>query len=332
MNKKICLALFALFSFTVLAASGTPAAQDRYDMVKEPSFVGGDEAMYQWIVDNLQYPSRAKCEGVSGIVKVAFDIDSQGYPDFIEVLEGVHPLLDKEAMRLVENMPRFSPMIVRQNGKEFPMGASRFVVPIIFSLTPVPYNEGVSITKLITLDFDEVTFEEEVVANPALTELLVVQENEVMPEIIDGEATRELGSVRYEGTEDLNLEAVKREIVEVAPRSDVDRKQEERPVPLAMVEQRPVFPEGDRAMYEWLGQNIVYPAQAREDGAQGKVVLEFIVEKDGSLSHVRVVRGRHPALDAEAVRVVKKMPKWIPGRNLGVPVRVTYMLPVTFKL
>jgi protein TonB len=83
---------------------------------------------------------------------------------------------------------------------------------------------------------------------------------------------------------------------------------------------------------KWLGENISYPAAASEEGVEGRVTVQFIVEKDGTVSNVIVVRGKHPALDAEAVRVVKKMPKWTPGRNNGQPVRVTYNLPVTFRL
>jgi protein TonB len=75
-----------------------------------------------------------------------------------------------------------------------------------------------------------------------------------------------------------------------------------------------------------------YPAAAAEEGVSGKVTVQFIVEKDGSITNVHVVRGKHPALDAEAKRVVSKMPKWTPGRNNGQPVRVTYNLPVNFQL
>ncbi len=99
-----------------------------------------------------------------------------------------------------------------------------------------------------------------------------------------------------------------------------------------MVEQKPEFPGGEAAMYKWLGDNIVYPSAASEEGVQGRVVVEFVVGKDGSISNVKVVRPRHPALDKEALRVVKAMPKWLPGRNNGQPVKVTYTLPVTFKL
>ena len=85
-------------------------------------------------------------------------------------------------------------------------------------------------------------------------------------------------------------------------------------------------------MLKYLATHVMYPAQAAEDGAQGKVVVSFVVGKDGSISKVKVIRGKHPALDREAVRVVKAMPKWIPGKMNGHPVNVSYMFPVDFKL
>ena len=83
---------------------------------------------------------------------------------------------------------------------------------------------------------------------------------------------------------------------------------------------------------QWLASNLSYPAVAAENGVQGRVIVQFVVEKDGSVSNVQVVRSVDPALDREAVRVVKSMPKWNPGMNNGQPARVKYTLPVTFKL
>lgn len=180
---------------------------------------------------------------------------------------------------------------------------------------------------------EDVQQEDETTATQALTELAIVDVVDKDKEMKDQdeilEDTRTLGSTDKEGIEDLNKSAVITEVVEEKPEPVV---KEEGPVNMAMVEQKPMFPGGDAEMYKWLGSNINYPPAAAEEGVSGKVTVQFIVEKDGSISNVSVVRGKHPALDAEAVRVVKKMPKWTPGRNNGAPVRVTYMLPVTFKL
>ncbi len=112
---------------------------------------------------------------------------------------------------------------------------------------------------------------------------------------------------------------------------DEKPKEEETKV-FEVVEQMPEFPGGAAALMKWLSDNIKYPAIAEENGIQGRVVCTFVVERDGSVSDVQVARSIDPSLDKEAVRVLKKMPKWIPGRQNGAPVRVKYTVPVTFKL
>ena len=83
---------------------------------------------------------------------------------------------------------------------------------------------------------------------------------------------------------------------------------------------------------KWLGSHVQYPAIAQENGVQGKVIVAFVVERDGSITDVNVVRSVDPSLDKEAARVVRSMPKWIPGKQNGASVRVKYNVPVTFRL
>jgi protein TonB len=112
---------------------------------------------------------------------------------------------------------------------------------------------------------------------------------------------------------------------------DEKPKEEETKV-FEVVEQMPEFPGGAAALMKWLSDNIKYPAIAEENGIQGRVICTFVVERDGSVSDVQVARSIDPSLDKEAMRVLKKMPKWIPGRQNGAAVRVKYTVPVTFKL
>lgn len=99
-----------------------------------------------------------------------------------------------------------------------------------------------------------------------------------------------------------------------------------------VVEQMPTFPGGDAALMKYLAENIKYPVSAQKAKEQGRVVVQFIVEKDGTVTGVKTVRSVTPALDAEAVRVIKAMPKWTPGKQDGQPVRVNYNVPVSFRL
>ena len=99
-----------------------------------------------------------------------------------------------------------------------------------------------------------------------------------------------------------------------------------------VVEQMPSFPGGDAALMSFLNKNIKYPVIAEENGIQGRVVATFVVERDGSITDVKVIKSVDPSLDKEAVRVLKLMPKWIPGKQSGKAVRVKYTVPVTFRL
>jgi protein TonB len=98
------------------------------------------------------------------------------------------------------------------------------------------------------------------------------------------------------------------------------------------VEQMPRFPGGETELMKWLRDNINYPTIAAEQGIQGKVILRFVVRPDGSVDDVQVVKSLEPSCDKEAIRTVRKMPKWTPGRQNGNAVSVYYSLPVTFRL
>ena len=176
--------------------------------------------------------------------------------------------------------------------------------------------------------------QEETTATQAVTEVSIVDEVDKAKEVktIDMEDTRQVGAEDVQGTEDLNKAVVIDEVVEAPKVEEKPKVQHEQIVDMAMVEQKPSFKGGDAALYKWLNSQIVYPAAASEEGVQGIVIVAFVIEKDGRVTNVQVVRKKHPALDAEALRVVKKMPNWTPGRNNGQPVRVKYNLPVTFKL
>ena len=99
-----------------------------------------------------------------------------------------------------------------------------------------------------------------------------------------------------------------------------------------VVEEMPQFPGGSAALFDYLSKNIKYPVVAEENGVQGRVVVTFVVERDGSITDVKVVKSVDPSLDKEAQRVVKSMPHWIPGKQNGSAVRVKYTVPVTFRL
>ena len=108
---------------------------------------------------------------------------------------------------------------------------------------------------------------------------------------------------------------------------------QEEEIPFQLVEEKPTFQGGDANEFsKWVNKNLVYPDIAKENGVQGRVLLQFTVNTDGSVSNVKVLRGVDSSLDKEAVRVVSQSPKWKPGKQRDRAVKVTYTFPVFFQL
>lgn len=171
---------------------------------------------------------------------------------------------------------------------------------------------------------------EEVLATVQVTQIAIVDEvkNEVMEMEAQLEDNTARGVVNQEGSDDADkFKAVQEQVVVV----------EEKPAPkedeiFVAVEQQAEFPGGMAALMKWLSNNIRYPEAAQQNDVQGRVIVKFVVEKDGSVSQAQIVKGVDKDLDKEALRVVNKMPKWQAGKNNGVAVRSYFTLPVSFKL
>lgn len=112
---------------------------------------------------------------------------------------------------------------------------------------------------------------------------------------------------------------------------NVDTDEDLTPI-FSQVEEMPKFSGGHTEVLKYLHKNLRYPAIAQENGIQGRVVVQCVINKDGSVSDVQVLQGVDPSLDKEALRVVSTMPRWTPGKQRGKPVRVRYTLPITFRL
>ena len=141
-----------------------------------------------------------------------------------------------------------------------------------------------------------------------------------------------VGTENKEGTKDRLAEAVRSDIATVAPPPPPAPKPEVSNKVFDVVEEMPHFPGGPAALQAFLSSNTKYPVVAQENGVQGRVIVSFVVERDGSITDVKVVRSVDPSLDREATRVVKSMPRWSPGKQNGSAVRVKYTVPVVFRL
>ena len=188
-------------------------------------------------------------------------------------------------------------------------------------------------TKVSTLeDTTEILIEEEIIPitqdtpppPPAAPKIPVLSDQ---IDIVDDE-------IEIEDDMFMNLEDDASLGVEIMDYVEVEEEEvEEEAIPFQLVEEKPSFQGGDANQFsKWVNQRLVYPEIAKENGVQGRVTLQFTVEKDGSVTKVKVLRGVDPSLDKEAVRVVSTSPKWKPGQQRDRAVPVTYTFPVIFQL
>ena len=231
------------------------AAEGEVFMVVEemPEFPGGMGECMKWLGQNIKYPADAKEKGVQGRVIVQFVVEKDGTIVNAKVVRGVDPDLDAEALRVVNQSPKWKPG--KQKGEAVRV---KYTLPIMFKL-----------------DNDS----------------------------SDSKAAE-------------------------APR---EAKVDENGV-YQVCEEMPEFPGGMAECMKWLGKNINYPEDCKKEGVQGRVIVQFVVDKDGSIKDPTIARGVHPSLDKEALRVLSSMPNWKPGKQKGEAVKVKYTIPVMFKL
>ena len=189
--------------------------------------------------------------------------------------------------------------------------------------------------KKVTPKIEQPKVVEKVKSSIKFTAPVIKKDSEVKPE--EEMKTQEdlqktkttIGAFNVVGNDEIGGEVLKakEEIAQPEP-----PKNEEENKVFDVVEEQPSFPGGQGALMAWLRDNIKYPVVAAENGIQGKVIVQFVVGKNGSISNVKVLRSVDPSLDREAVRVVSSMPNWTPGKQNGTSVNVRYTLPVTFKL
>lgn len=292
--------LASLFLLLTLLSTNLLYAQSNdkiYAIVKQmPQLMEG--SLQRYIYQHTTYPAKAKEQKIEGNVVIGFVVEPSGQVSTVKLMKPVHALLDEEALKIVRALPRFTPGY--HEGK--PVRVQMYV-PVRFSLKPLPEPKE---------EQPPMGIDETVDADIAQSEADMLQaEVEGDPNGIDQEMV------------EAPAEAKEPDLLIAEPQSP---KQDEI---LTFAEQMPEF-NGD--LYTYLSKNINYPASAREQGISGKVIAAFVVEKDGSISNIEVLRKAGKDFDAEAIRVIKSMPAWKPGKQNGKPVRVRFTLPITFAL
>ena len=214
-----------------------------------PEFPGGMVELMNYISSNVRYPADALAAGIEGRVTTMFIIERDGTLSNVQILRGINPSLDAEALRVIRSMPTWKPGY--QNDKPV---RTRYTVPVNFRIQS---SEKTS---------------------------------QINPPYIDENGIYQV------------------------------------------VEKMPEFPGGVQALMSYIKDNLRYPEDAKAAGIKGRVTVQFVVNKDGSISNIYKLRGVEPSLDAEALRIVASMPTWSPGIQDGEAVAVRYTVPITFRL
>jgi TonB family protein len=296
-----------------------------------PQHPGGTKGLQKYLSENIKYPPEAQKKGIQGKVFVSFVIDEEGNVTDAKVAKSVDPLLDAEALRVINGMQKWTPG--KQRGKAVKVA---FTLPINFALSNktrtsdgARVNGGkMSITdREIKTEGTKTLVKARVVddTNKPLSGASVIIDKTTNGTITDKDGFFKLTlddpnqtiNISYVGKNSISMKVME------------DNAEEE---VFMVVEKMPEFPGGSIALNKFLGENIEYPEQALKDTIQGRVFVNFIVRKDGAISEAKVVRGVAESLDNEALRVINLMPKWIPGMQKGKPVSVSFLLPINFVL
>ena len=317
----------------------TVALQDTavFEVVEvPPRFPGGEIELMKFISRNVKYPAEARDKHVQGRVILTFIVEKDGSISNVRVARPVDPSLDAEAIRVVQSMPKWEP--AKQRGQAVRV---RYTVPIQFRLqgdNSVATDSKTSDKDVMVVGYDSKTQEKPIVE---MQKRLVVRDDIKPLMIIDGKEVTSLDNI--DGNDIASMTVIKnpeslKEFGEkgrdgvILITTKAHEKTSSGEDALEVVEEMPEFPGGEIELMKFISRNVKYPDDAKEAGKAGRVIVKFVIDKDGSISDATILRSVYPSIDAEALRVVNAMPKWNPGKVKGEPVKVKYTLPLSFSL
>ena len=327
------------------------------DNIVAAQFPGGMEQLIKFLSENIKYPVECEKQGIQGRVVLLIVIDKDGSVTDIKVAKSVHPLLDAEAVRVASSMPHWQP--ATKDGQPVRI---RYSLPITFSLNNATTEKGKGSEKVGQASRDrDATY-------PGGLEAIrkYLDKNFVRPlECSDIEGNMEVAFIvdeegkvsMVEVTKSLHpkLDKALTQVFMNMPKwqpamRDGKPRQMRFTMPLHYFQHiglvdgeevydekgqlvtMPQFPGGKEKLREFLSKNVKYPVECEASGITGRVVVGFVVEKDGKVTQVKLDRSSDPAFNMEAYKVMKKMPRWIPGKVGDEPITVRYKLPITFRL
>ena len=296
-----------------------------YDYAEVPAkFPGGDKEMYSYLSSQIKYPAESTARNEQGKVVVQFVVSKSGEVMMPKVIKGVTPLLDNEALRVVNSMPAFIP--AEHEGKKV---SFRLVLPIAFKLNNVSTDESnwrVTDKTVVVIDGMIKPEIKAKMINPTFVGNLTIKKP--FPEAEKSKLMQDYGSQAENGVVLITTKKLNRfRILPMDERIDADSVRD------CLFERPCLYPGGENEIYSFINKTIKYPSVALDNRVQGKVVVGFTVNKSGERSSIKVIESVDPALDKEALRVVSLIPDtFIPGTYRDEKIDVKYVLPVSFKL
>ena len=298
-NETAASLNLSLNSVTTVNEEAEEIEEEIFTVVEtQPQFPGGEDSLYNFIYSNLRYPQSAMRYKLEGRVFITFVVEKDGSITNVKIKRDIGGGCGHEAKRVVEMMPKWIPG--KQNGKPVKV---QFNLPIIFKLKDEDNAKHTDETSLLKNDSINNT-----------TEVIdVFPVDEITP------FYRPKGEKGVTGFQNI---------------IDMSESDEETEIILSIdpVETPPQFPGGEDSLYSFIYSNLRYPQEAIDNGIEGRVYITFVVEKDGSITGIKILRDIGYGCGEEAVRVLKMMPKWIPGKDhLGNIHRTQYNMPINFE-
>jgi TonB family protein len=344
-----------------------------------PQFPGGEKALMKYISENIKYPITAQENGIQGKVICRFIITAKGEIDRVEILRSLDPACDKESVRLIKTLPKFSP--AKRNGVS---------VSVWYTL-PINFNPGKAQNEIMytppktsyicSIQDDDIIDPHEFIDKDSIYESIddwpkfpggefalftYINENIKYPKtnirgkvIVRFEVTKtgEIGRSEILQSLDPVLDDEALRVVKSLPKwipgkhkgkyvnvwyilpinfgyiqqISISNNGDLTPVVYESIKQMPQFPGGEKELANYISKELVYPMSAKQKGIQGNVYVRFVVTKTGALDRVEVVRSLTPDCDTEAIRLVKSLPAWTPGKLDGKNVDVYYTIALPFK-
>ncbi len=278
-----------------------------------PQFPGGELALRKYITEQIRYPSEAHKNNIQGKVFVTFVINSIGKVDRAKIARGVDPLLDAEAIRVVNSLPDWIPG--RQDGTAVDVS---YTVPVQFGND----DSGKSPVMRSDMPMNQPKMSIEIRKDGNYIDNKLYSNEELKKKWESWKKENPRGGIGWQTQKGGVSSDRITELSEILG--------EPKMLPPRDFDQAPEFPGGNSAMWKWIAQNIKYPEEAVAKRIQGEVHVNFIVNNDGKVRDAIVVRGIDPELDAEALRVVSEMPVWAPAKLKGKPISTDYTMPIQF--